>query len=276
MYPGKLLDTTMSKTAPLGQYTSKNITDDIAEQLIEAHPGYTKFFKKYPGSHPSPVQTNGANLTRYKSPLTCAVIIPTRGDRNKFLDHAIEMINGQTVKPEDVVIVDFEPDGDVLDLTERYRKGYEMAKGYDVVIPWEDDDYYQPTYLETVLKLWEQHPELELIGAKHTTYYHIFNKKYKVIPTKAHSSMMNTSIKGGLDIDWPADNTVFLDLLLWGSMKGKLFDFGDQCVGIKHGVGVCGGRGHSSNLCDVADPDGRYLRQLTDQESFEFYTTYEQ
>lgn len=44
MIPGKLIDTLMSSTGPQGQYTNKNITDEIAEQLIAK--GYGKYFIK--------------------------------------------------------------------------------------------------------------------------------------------------------------------------------------------------------------------------------------
>jgi hypothetical protein len=42
MLPGKLIDTLMSSTGPCGQYSDKNITDEIAEQLISK--GYVKYF----------------------------------------------------------------------------------------------------------------------------------------------------------------------------------------------------------------------------------------
>lgn len=269
MIPGKLIDTSMSSKPPQGQYNASNMTDEIAEQLLANHPGYAKYFKNYVRE-----STRATSVKSYKSHLSCAIIIPTRGDRSKFLDYAMKLINRQTVKPDDVIIVDHPAKKGVKDLTERYRIGYELAKRYDVALPWEDDDYYRPTYIETMLKLWEDHPELELIGANTTTYYHIFKKKYHVIQTKIHSSMMCTSIRGGLDIDWPSDDTVFLDLQLWHKMNGRLFNIGAQCLGIKHGVGVCGGRGHTSNLCDIPDPDGSHLLKLTDQESFEFYRNY--
>jgi hypothetical protein len=44
MIPGKLIDTLMSSTGPCGQYTDKNITDEIAEQLISK--GYGSYFLK--------------------------------------------------------------------------------------------------------------------------------------------------------------------------------------------------------------------------------------
>jgi hypothetical protein len=42
MIPGKLIDTLMSASGPQGQYTNKNITDELAEQLIAK--GYGKYF----------------------------------------------------------------------------------------------------------------------------------------------------------------------------------------------------------------------------------------
>jgi hypothetical protein len=42
MIPGKLIDTTMGDSKPWGQFTDKNMTDEIAEQLIGQ--GYSKYF----------------------------------------------------------------------------------------------------------------------------------------------------------------------------------------------------------------------------------------
>jgi len=274
LLPGKLIDTTMAKQPPQGMYNASNMTDEIAKQLIDNHPGYAKYFKKV---DPLKVVAPAAMQVypKYRPTLTCAVIIPTRGDRIKLLDHGLKLLNNQTVRPDDVIIIDHEPRGKRKDLTQRYRMGYDLAKKYDVVICWEDDDYYHPQYIETVMKLWEQNPGLELIGSTSTTYYHIFDKKYKFMLTPRHSSMMNTSIRGGLNIDWPSDDTVFLDLKLWAKMKGKMFDIGKLATGIKHGIGVCGGQGHNGNICDISDPDGAHLRGLVDPQSFEFYMNYD-
>lgn len=46
MLPGKLIDTTMGSIEPWGQYTDKNMTDEIAEKLISN--GYGKYFKDVP------------------------------------------------------------------------------------------------------------------------------------------------------------------------------------------------------------------------------------
>jgi len=280
MIPGKMIDTTMGKLGPFGQYTADNITDEIAEQILENYPGYRKFFKPEQPKVKVEVKSKKKKVVvpvypKYKSKLTCAVIIPTRGDREKLLDHGLKLLNAQTVMPDDVIIVDHKPKGKVKDLTARYRKGYELAKKYDVVICWEDDDYYHPTYIETVMKLWEKNRGLELIGTTTSTYYHIFDNKYDVSKTPRHSSMMSTSIKGGLDIDWPSDSTVFLDLKLWKQMKGQLFDFGKLATGIKHAIGVCGGKGHSGSICKDADDNGSFLKTLVDPHSFEFYRNYD-
>ena len=37
-------------------------------------------------------------------------------------------------------------------------------------------------------------------------------------------------------------------------------DIGKLATGIKHGIGVCGGKGHNGGICNISDPDGAHLR----------------
>jgi hypothetical protein len=41
---GVLIDTFNSDKAPKGHFTNKNMTDEIAEQIISAHPKYKEYF----------------------------------------------------------------------------------------------------------------------------------------------------------------------------------------------------------------------------------------
>ena len=85
------------------------------------------------------------------------VLIPTRGDRVKFLAQANKLLSKQTMKPHEVNIVNFKPSDGNKDITKRYRVGCNQLfneKKCDLVIFWEDDDWYSNDYIETVFKSW--------------------------------------------------------------------------------------------------------------------------
>ena len=65
------------------------------------------------------------------------VLIPTRGDRSKFLSQAKNLLSKQTLKPDEINIVDFKPSDEKKDITKRYRIGCEQLfneKKCDLVI----------------------------------------------------------------------------------------------------------------------------------------------
>ena len=109
------------------------------------------------------------------------VLIPTRGDREKFLNHAKFLLSKQTIKPDEINIVDFKPSDNEKDITKRYRIGCEQLfneKKCDLVVFWEDDDWYSPKYLETIKNNWIESENPQIIGIGKTIYYHILTKKY--------------------------------------------------------------------------------------------------
>ena len=94
------------------------------------------------------------------------------------------------------------------------------------------------------------------------------------MPHPKRASLMNTLIKCDAQIDWPKDEEVFLDLNLWKQLEGKTFNPAFMIsIGIKHGQGLCGGRGHSSMNYNNDDPDWDYLKKHVDPESFKFYSS---
>ena len=83
---------------------------------------------------------------------------------------------------------------------------------------------------------------------------------------------MNTLISTKLDVNWCDNNDIFLDLHLWNKHKGKTFTPETLIsVGIKHGIGLCGGSGHNRMVLTENDEDSKVLKSLVDKESFEFY-----
>lgn len=233
------------------------------------------------------------------------IIIPDRGDRPEFMKHCWRLLRNQSIvkksnritikkRPEqiDEIIIDEDsifiahinslPHSNVCDITERYRCGYNFLrnKNIDVIFFIENDDWYSPLYIETMIKLWEANGHPNLFGLNRTVYYHIGLKKYYTMNHKTRSSAMNTLIKPDMDFPWCPDHEPFTDIWLWhgltgqNSLKGVIIEppF-EMCLGIKHGVGKCGGKNHTTELHRFINDDDNlsYLHSVVDNDSLEFY-----
>lgn len=215
-----------------------------------------------------------------------AILIPDRGDRQLFTLNCKRMIKAQTIQPEIVVFVDFVPKNNAIDITQRYRIGYNVLrnKGMDVIFLMENDDYYAPNYIETMLKNWENSGKPALFGTTKTIYYHIKLRKHYTMHHVTRSSAMSTMIKPDLKFPWCADYNPYTDCHLYEVLPYKLFTPNPDkpiCIGIKHDVGLCGGHGHSTKLdaydnlsTSASDPEMLWLRGNMDLDSFEFYANY--
>lgn len=198
------------------------------------------------------------------------VVIPTRGERKEFLDFALnELIPRQTMQPNDVILVDHKPKGG-NDLLERYRMGITQSKA-DLIIFWEDDDYYAPNYIEKMAAHWVDCEKPEIIGIGETFYYHLKDLRYKHHSHPERASACNTAIsqEAKEHINWRTYKGHF-DLALWRDLNGRTF-YEPTSLGIKHGIGLCGGRGHSGNYMDTDDRDMNWLRSRVEPWALDFY-----
>jgi len=219
------------------------------------------------------------------------ILIPDRNDRPEFLQNCLRMINNQIVKPHIIEIVNDPPPENFLlgnkimknvcDITYRYRIGYERLKnkGLDIIALIENDDWYHPTYLETMLSKWVAVGKPDLLGHDYTTYYHIKEFAHFNMNHKTRSSAMNTFIKPDLNINWCYDGEAYTDLHLWlkcGLSKHIFHPEKHICLGIKHGEGFCGGVNHTTKMERYInkDIDKKFLRTVMDDDSFIFYTQY--
>ncbi len=77
--------------------------------------------------------------------------------------------------------------------TQRYNMDalLEAANG-DVIFIIEDDEYYAPNYVETMLKLLET---ASVAGISNDRYYHIKAKGYKIIGNWKHASLCRTALR---------------------------------------------------------------------------------
>jgi len=211
------------------------------------------------------------------------IIIPDRNDRPEFLANCLRMIKAQTLQPEIIELVNFEGDGTrnekgelVPDITKRYRIGYEKlrGKGLDFIAFIENDDWYSPNYLEQMANYWNTCNEPKIMGTSYTYYYSLRKHMYFMFDHGDRASAMNTLIKPDMEIEWCADDVAYTDMHLWSTIKGFLFRPDPVIsVGIKHGVGLCGGKGHITRLHRYTQGDIEWLRSLLDPESFSFYTS---
>ncbi len=208
-----------------------------------------------------------------------AVLIPTRGNRPEFFENCLRMVRNQTVKPDRVeVVIDTATSSD-CDITWRYKLGYERLrnKGFDIIFLMEDDDYYAPDYIETMLSAWGDAGKPDIFGTDYTIYYHIKLYKWLTMHHQVRSSAMSTMIVPDLKLDWNiVDNDPYTDLYLWRMVKGRTFKPEKHiCIGIKHGSTMTGGRLHTDKLHQYVNDDSNklWLQKNTDPESFKFYST---
>lgn len=206
-----------------------------------------------------------------------SIIIPTRGDRPQYLAQCLKMMKAQTIQPDNIILVDYKPLSNENDLADRYRKGIKRSNEAfsDLTFFIEDDDYYSPKYIETMINLWRENGRPSLFGLAETTYYHIGINKYKKIFHDGRASMFQTMISGDFYMNLKEFGNKNFDVNLWHNYKGNKKTsnlFNKIAMGIKHGTGICGGIGHREDIYvnAINDSDKNYLKLITN-ESFDFY-----
>lgn len=128
----------------------------------------------------------------------------------------------------------------------------EKVKG-DIIFFIEDDDYYSPTYIETMLKLLETS---EIAGLSNSQYYHVKVPGYKFMGNYAHSSLCTTAIRKSqlvrLNRAIKSEN-FYIDIELYKYCKGdgvslSLLANSDLSIGMKGMNGKQGlSRGHTED-----------------------------
>lgn len=213
------------------------------------------------------------------SQIKVAVICPHQDkSRSKFLERLKYYISRQSHQPDAFIIVD-DYTGLDRDLTKRIKIGIDRAleSGCNLALIMEDDDWYHPDYIKIMIQIWIEQGKPDLIGQGYTDYYHIKVQKYVRLNHPGRASLMATliNLEKIYNMRFPADDYVFLDIMLWKQLRGKTFIPAKPiAVGIKHGVGITGGRGHDKNW-NMYKPDQNFemLKTLIGQDSV-FYENY--
>lgn len=211
-----------------------------------------------------------------------AILIPDRNDRPQLLANCLRMMKAQTLQPNVIEIVNDEPLSDACDITTRYRIGYDRLrnKGIDVIALIENDDYYAPNYLETMVNAWVKFGNPKLLGLNYTIYYHLKHRAWFTMYHDTRSSAMNTLIKPDMDFNWGIESDPYTDIHVWNLLGGVVFKPDMHiCLGIKHGTGKCGGHMHTTRdhmylKHGTADPDHLFLKEHMSAECFNFYSSY--
>lgn len=180
-----------------------------------------------------------------------------------------------TVKPDKVYHVNYVPESDGFDLRYRVYGGYSNAlrDGIDWCFVIENDDYYPPDYFEKYLNAMSPEFGHDLIGDYHTLYYNIRNRSYKHIKHSGRASLFTTALRTKMfymESFWNFKSQ-FLDIDIWNTHQASKRAILTGAIGIKHGIGLCGGKGH--NMVMRPDAELQYLKDLlqNDNEAFEFY-----
>lgn len=204
------------------------------------------------------------------------IVTPTVSpERKPFLDFLKKRMEKQTRVPDMWYLVNYANKTGKIDLTERYEKGITLAfkEQCDLVLFMEDDDYYPLTYIEDISNEWQK-TKCNLIGVDPTVYYHLGLKAIWTSKSIKHASAFCTGVARNAKINVCPDNFAFFDLALWKANENKMLcKLETPPIGIKHGLGVCGGSFHrtQARYDKYDDKQQSILRSLVDEEAFEFY-----
>ena len=203
-----------------------------------------------------------------------AIIVPDRGDRKVFMDFCKEQISRFTLKPSKTYFIDYEPPNQSMDIITRVKSGIDDATkdGIDLVFIIESDDFYPANYFERFQPHFDKY---EFFGQEYSDYYNIKTLTFTRFLHQYRSSLCTTGFKISAlnNFDWfkLSFSKPFLDIKLWDYARKRKRIFVDTgCIGIKHGLGLCGGKGHKMKLKNQ-DSNMAWLEERTDKEAFEFY-----
>lgn len=214
--------------------------------------------------------------------ITC--ITPT-GDRPEAFYFTRKWIFSQTMPPDQWLVID---DG-FVPLTEKLKTGLDyvrrtpkLGEGHtltlnmaaalphikgDFILIIEDDDWYGPTYIETMVKHLLDH---DLVGEGCARYYHVPAGKYRRLDNREHASFCQTGFTRKMLSTFqnciPGDP--YIDMRLWAAANGNGFVFTDvedklhlhcSLKGLKGRKGI--GTGHNRNE-GYYYPDKKYQQLI--------------
>lgn len=203
-------------------------------------------------------------------------ITPDRGEKERapLLEFCKHQLSRMTLKPDKSYFITDPPTSPKVDLVERIQRGVEMAKqdGFEYAFIIESDDAYPANYFQQF-----DIGEFSFYGSTETIYYNLRNRTYSIFTHQGRSSLFVTGFKISAlkSFNWYAPKSRFLDVSLWEfsetSVGMRQFIKPSGAIGIKHNLGLCAGKGHTTRGANI-DEQLEKLRSWTDDEQFSFYT----
>ena len=221
--------------------------------------------------------------------------ISTTRDRPLCFSLLEQWVAAQTVKPDQWLVVNdtYRPASyaytmqqevihrkrkkvEGLSICENWQAAIPRIKG-DVVVVLEDDDYYHPSYIETLSAMLEQ---AEVAGFTNDVYYNLrlkrFHRRHNVTDCALAATGFRSSLLPRLK-EIATRQSVYLDLPLWDegderklTRDNKAPDGLQYHVGLKGMPGLAGlGNGHGAD--GSTDPTGQVLRQWVGMEAARVY-----
>ena len=207
--------------------------------------------------------------------MSLLIITPDRNDRPELLNHCKWQVS-QFVNKAEHLIVNYPAKNNDADIRDRVKFGYEAAidGGFKWVAIVENDDFYAKDYL---LRMWDYFDTSDFIGSEFTYYINLRNRTWERSHHPNHSSLFTTAfrVEAMKDFKWHLAHKTFLDLDIWkyaGRFRRSFTDL--PAIGIKHGIGLCGGKGHKG-VFPNKDQDLLWLKSKVDETSYEFYSKLE-
>jgi glycosyltransferase involved in cell wall biosynthesis len=221
------------------------------------------------------------------------IITPT-GDRPEAFALCWKYVNRQTIWPAEWIIVDDGVTGwQDIPLSNIPTKVIRRVRGpndpahtlpvqmleallhvtTDYVLIFEDDDWYREDYCERMMKMFDSHPNAQLIGQGQAIYYHVPMARIMRMKNADRASLCQTGFRSSLI---PSVNEAcfhatdpFIDLKLWYALKVSekflLLDQPRMCVGIKGLPGRQNSKTIGINWQHPSykpDPDGSQFQEL--------------
>jgi hypothetical protein len=87
----------------------------------------------------------------------------------------------------------------------------------DLLIIFEDDDWYSADYIETQKQFAERYPHLGMFGQVPSRYYRVDERAARVFEDTPHSSLASTAFRGRMleAIQYACESRAWLDTYLW-------------------------------------------------------------
>ena len=152
------------------------------------------------------------------------------------------------------------------------KKNYQDGS-IDTIFIIEDDDYYKPEYLQSMMN---QFNDFSLLGETHTIYYNVQWRMYVVNNNMHHASLFQTAFRwDAIPVFESCFSHKFIDAAFWKISKNKHLIVGAPLsVGIKGMPGRGGiGAGHQASMYMSKDIELRYLIKIIGEDA-KLYTGY--